>query len=612
MIIDDIITLPPNWESKPTIERTWKTGIQTSVVGLEIRSALFTWPRRRLQFTIDSLTAAESNFLRRILWKNLHNVLGIPFWMDRTTLTAQANSGQAVLQVADTTNRNFEAGAPCVVMTAYDTYEYAEILSFTDTSITLNTNLVSTWATGNVYPVLQSRFDWQQQLGGVTSTIANLSVDADEAFDADVTKVFIGADPFITHLSRPVFTLEPNWRTTVDQTIGRPYDIWKFLGKEAVDTSREESVIGTKALFTFYNRADLYEFIKFFDYVRGRWGRFYCPTWMKDVVVTSAIGSADTVLDVEAIDWSNYWDIGYDVGPAGSNLFLWAPDGTKVAREIVDEPTTTTLELGKAVGIDVTAEGLYALLCSFLPLSRFATDSIEIKYEAENVAEVQVTFVTIPGVSSYSSSSSSSRSSSSSSSSLSSSSSSLSSSSSSSSLSSSSSSSWSSFSSSSSSSSKSSSSSSSSLSSSSSSSLSSSSSSSSQSSSSSSYSVGPQWNSIWDNTDFQIYPAVPRGSWQTDHWEGDVGSPYYLTISPVGGWEVGYRPSKMRITFSNYAGPIGIYLYDTSNFFIVNDDTISNLDELTIDFATKNLDIKFILFRIGMQDAHIDNIEWFI
>ncbi|GAH00525.1 unnamed protein product, partial [marine sediment metagenome] len=148
-----------------------------SGTGVEQRAALLTWPRKTLTYQVINLSAAQSAYVKRKLYKNLYKVFGVPIWMDRTELSSQASSGQKILNVTSTEKRNFEVGAPCLIYTNESTYEYGEIDSFTSNQITLVGNLTYTWdADTDVYPLLQGRLQQTQDLMNLTSAYSKFTV----------------------------------------------------------------------------------------------------------------------------------------------------------------------------------------------------------------------------------------------------------------------------------------------------------------------------------------------------------------------------------------------------------------------------------------------------
>jgi len=410
MILEDLLLIEPNWDTKVALRRGWSTSIQTSIVGGEKRSSLFTWPRKSLKFSLEGFSSAELAYLKRKLYKNTTSIFGVPFWMDRVTLTAQASSGQAILNVSTTLYRNFEPGGPCLVYSSRSSYEIATILSMSDIQIVLDSNLSSTWPIGTrVYPVLQASITTNQKISMVTSGIGKLDLTASEVLDEDIVKLYLGSiSDYPTYKGLPVFDTAPNWVKNIPISVVNNYEELKFLGKRFISSLWKEAFSDYTARVDFWTKAELHTFNLFFDYMRGMGKGFYAPTWMRDIVVTSAISAVDTVLNIENIDYSFYWGTGWGTETYADNIALIFPDGTQVYREVVSAPTTTSLQLSSAVGKACPAEQLGFMLVCFLPVSRFNNDEVEIVYASEDVSTVSLRIRSIPLAASSSSISSSS------------------------------------------------------------------------------------------------------------------------------------------------------------------------------------------------------------
>ena len=153
--VSDYLLINPDWDRGINLRKRWKTTIQTSLKNNEKRSSLYTWPRRIYRFTLIALNYNESIMLKQKIYKNLSNIWGVPYWQDETALSVQADSGQATLEIEDTTNRNFEEGAECL-LGSKDSYEVGIIQSLTDTQIILVDLLGNTWPIGTkIYPILK-------------------------------------------------------------------------------------------------------------------------------------------------------------------------------------------------------------------------------------------------------------------------------------------------------------------------------------------------------------------------------------------------------------------------------------------------------------------------
>ena len=188
--ISTYFTLPPDWAEGVKYSRAWRTSIITTAQGEEQRSALFTWPRRSLEYTVGGLSYGESAYIKRKFFKGQGTVYGVPLWTSRTTLAAQASSGQPVVSLVDFDGHEFVEGDLVILLgSTPDSYEVGEIDSLVDAgavlTVTLTENLAATWAAGtSVCPVLPCRIRSEQQVEALTAEVVKTTIEAAEAFES--------------------------------------------------------------------------------------------------------------------------------------------------------------------------------------------------------------------------------------------------------------------------------------------------------------------------------------------------------------------------------------------------------------------------------------------
>lgn len=380
--------IPPDWQKGVSFKKKWFTTIQTSLDKTEKRSALYTWPRRALFYEASALSYTDSMYLKGVLYKNLHSIWGVPFWQDGTGLSADAAVAQKILQVGSTKYRNFEVGAECIIFSSRDSYEIGVIDSFTDTAITLVDNLASTWVKNVfVYPILKGRLQVQQKVKATTATITSLRLQIKEEYDV-ITRYSADLSAFDYYNIYPVFDLFPNWDKMVEFDLLHDYSLLQFLGLSTSFTHQEETEFKYKANYLINTKENIQKAVDFFDYHKGMLGVFWKPNWEIDIQVTSPFLSTDRVLDVTDIDFNEYW---LDVHRYA--IFIW-PDDSFVCGKIISA-TDDTITLQSDIGKACTEAQLNQLKVSFLMMSRFSQDELEIKYISANVVDLTLNFQTV-------------------------------------------------------------------------------------------------------------------------------------------------------------------------------------------------------------------------
>ena len=248
MSIDEyfLITDPPQ---RASLKKKWITTILTAIQGGEQRFALLTWPRRSLAYDFVPLTRSDLNYINRILFKNLHNTLGFPFFQDKTLLTSQASSGQKILHVESTLYRNFEIGAPCMLLASRSSYEVGSIAALSTNQITLEDNLSHTWPVGTmIYPVLIGKVNSIEEIQISNSRYGGISILANEDYDDAITRHTPNISMFQIYKDFPVFHFRPKLGS-LKQGLSHPYDYLAFFGKSYSESTYLETSIPLEGNF---------------------------------------------------------------------------------------------------------------------------------------------------------------------------------------------------------------------------------------------------------------------------------------------------------------------------------------------------------------------------
>lgn len=166
------------------------TTVTTAKSRLEQRAALRAAPKRAIKYVAAAFSQPEAAYLHRKLYKEMHELLGIPIWPDFTLLTVQANAGTNSLTVDSTDDMPFVIGGQVALIspTDPDTYDVHVVRALATTTITLEANLANTWVLGSeVWPVLPARIDQAIKIPWQTDSIASVSIEAAESWEATTT-----------------------------------------------------------------------------------------------------------------------------------------------------------------------------------------------------------------------------------------------------------------------------------------------------------------------------------------------------------------------------------------------------------------------------------------
>lgn len=390
--VERYLTLEPDWTEGLKYGRVWKTSVQKSPTGKEVRSALYTWPRKRLEFSVFASTFGEQAYLKRVLFASLHEVWGVPFWQDETVLTSGADAGDTTINVESTAQRNFETDGQCILHRGYRAgeHEAAEIQDLGETSVTLKQGLNLPWPAGTrVYPVLKARLEQRQTLKSYTRNTGSVRLSFREAFDPDIAHGIGNADGYEQFNGLYVFDPEPVIHGLRREPV-RPYRLLSFYGAELTYTAYDEAVFSFRADLDFTSRHEVWKYLGFFDAHKGRWGSFYAPSNVLDIRVTAPFSGTDRDLSIEPIEFPDFW---LNTNAARAIIVFW-PDGTFKCAEVAGA-TADTISLASAIGKSAGSDVLSGLMTCFLPLCRFAHDELTVTYASPGCGRMSAGFMTI-------------------------------------------------------------------------------------------------------------------------------------------------------------------------------------------------------------------------
>ncbi len=376
-----------------TLEHVWKTSIQENIQGGEKRSALFTWPRIRLENTLQFITEKTQRFIRAHYERDIHNLWYFPIVSDKTILTADANAGQKVIAVEETSYRHFYDGRECILIADWETYEVVTIGTVdSSTQITASVNLTATWPAGSlIYPLYATRIKPMQSRMAKHLNLSHSSIVAEESFESirsfSYTLPIIDTTVFPVYNSLNLFLMRP--LSPIEEKFQHPYMLLSFLGKQITYSNYGDTrAILNRELF-MKTKKEIYDTLDFFDAQRGRFGTFYTPTWLKDIIITVGFDATDTTLTVQKLYMTESEIV-------GRHVYIQFPDRECICREVTARPSETSITIDSAIGKTVSTIDLDDVLCCFLPKVRFNQDNVKLDYlQKSNQAKISLNFKTL-------------------------------------------------------------------------------------------------------------------------------------------------------------------------------------------------------------------------
>jgi len=159
-----------DWSDGFTETIEFLTSVLASTSGAEQRIQLRTKPRYGAAFRVLTLEAQDSAALDALLFGWQGRVFGVPWWMDASVLTAQANPGDTTLQVDTTARASYQAGGLVMLWRDQHTWEAMGVLAVSSGSVSLSSQVVGTWPAGAlVVPLKRGRMSDMVDVDGPTN-----------------------------------------------------------------------------------------------------------------------------------------------------------------------------------------------------------------------------------------------------------------------------------------------------------------------------------------------------------------------------------------------------------------------------------------------------------
>ena len=373
---------------KQSLVHSWMTSIQENIHGDEKRSSLVTWSRIKLNSDLALISTAERRFIRASLYQSIHKIWGFPFVHDKTFLTSQANGGQAILTVDETSYRHFYDGRGCILVSAsnWELYEYG-IIDTVDsaTQITLTDNLAGNWPVDTlVYPIYEYRIEEVQELRVFIKQLNYITLAATESMeDLRSFSYSVPSSGVPTYNGLDLFLTAPQYPAT--ESYRHPFEHLVFFGKDFSGSVYDKTRFIFDLDFIITSRADIWDLLKFFDSKRGRFQTFYMPSRNNDIIPTAAIAADAVTLTVETLYLSSAEIV-------GRHLWIRLPDQSYVCREVTAVPTSTTITISSSIGTAISQANLSKMLICFLNEVRFNIDEIVLEYVADSIAKTKLRF----------------------------------------------------------------------------------------------------------------------------------------------------------------------------------------------------------------------------
>lgn len=392
-----------NWNALVTEYYSYLTGINTSKNGKEQRSRRRQFPRRGISYRINPANYLDESSTR-IVSKRLENHLTfiygkttlIPIWQDiyriSNTLAANSNSISGIFN-----NLDFQAGNYVAFFQNINSFEIVKLNTVSNTTLTFSTNTTYKWAAGTKLVPLRKAIFSEDALSNAyeVSFLADITpkfsilAEEDDLSLRNVTYV-----PDSTYKGKDVVVLSNNF--TEAQTIQITQNS-RVLDFEHTIFAPDRAWQKDKKSFTFskliQTRADFSAMLGLFKRMCGAWKSFWLINKSCELEITDTLSSGANGFWIKDIGITRYRNV------KQNPTYIYAIDytGTIHMRRIVTSSLDTNnreyISLDSPMPVAISPTSFKAI--GFMYLVRFINDDLEISWESDTVAKVNLNFVEV-------------------------------------------------------------------------------------------------------------------------------------------------------------------------------------------------------------------------
>jgi hypothetical protein len=383
-----LFPFPPDWGTSYKVTNTFQTEIIEARDYTEQRRALRFYPRRSIAFS-PSEHGSDARYLRQLLTQWQQSEFVFPEMTRFGTLSVAATAGDTAVTISPVPS--WLIGAKTLVLGDPLTGEVISVDSVTGGYVALSAALVNNYAIGaRIYLGLKGRIDQSLNRKALTNTAGQVDI----SFNADPgTFSEDGGTAATIFNTRELLLTRPNWATQPTITHAGLLEDVDF-GYGSVEhyqpTSWNRSTLQATYLARSADEAD--DMIQFFLRQKGQRGEFYCPTWEEDFDISIGAGATASYLDVPGTQFASLFSDRTIYGA----LVIFYKDGTYAARTVSGLTVVSgnsRVALGSALSQAVNS-GTTKQVC-WLPVVRFAVDSLVMEWVTNEVAQWQISMVTV-------------------------------------------------------------------------------------------------------------------------------------------------------------------------------------------------------------------------
>lgn len=373
-----------NWQAPINEQVSFKTDVLQPLSGKEQRRGLRKIPRRRIEMSYYTMSAAERSYLENLLYGWHKRPFLVPIWSDKTKLTSAITAGEITFFL-DTTCKDFDIGG-----FIYLGDDALEIESITDTSVTVSSPALNSYARGaTVAPAKPCVMESSLRLDRITNHVDHINVAwlVDTATDSVNRRK---AYTIPTYRGLEVYDRSNDY----SQAISLDQDLREHIFDAEVGLrGRSEIEEFPRRRYSFRNlmtRSELGEFLEWFHLREGQ----LTPFWFNErtpafTLVADVAFNAVTMIveDVGYTTLINTANPRQDIAIKIAGTWYYR----RITGAVDNGDGTETLTIDSQLGVDILAAT--NPLISYLKCVRLAQDSVDLSYVTTDAVQGATSFI---------------------------------------------------------------------------------------------------------------------------------------------------------------------------------------------------------------------------
>ena len=379
----------PNWRYDVAEALTWLTDVMGSETAAEQRRRLRSNPRRSVEATFTRWGDKEQLTYNMIGGIGTGNML-LPLWWASRYLNQPASEGDTLIYV-DTQNVEWFVGSVAVIW-ADDPYDYQLVVvtGISEGELLVHPPLGRDSAPhSSIVPVRTAQLWDSAAMNAITSGVGEkrlrFNIVEYYAEPADWGGTVYG------ETGLPVVSIEPNWSSGLDMSMGRNVFILdNEVGNVLFTDPTNQPRIQMRCTYQVHDDVEMRDFRKVIHAMQGRYKAFHAPTYKDDFNLAADISASEGALIVQRCGYTQFNNATRSVF---RYIMIEKHDGTRYYNSIISSRVVGDVEwLYLATTFGNHQKSQIKRIC-YAPKARLDIDNVEFSRLTNTVARTALTFL---------------------------------------------------------------------------------------------------------------------------------------------------------------------------------------------------------------------------